>query len=134
MLLSHTNYFILLYDLIFLSSITIRVTTKTPSIFSSRGATNARTSGKNVWKIMDFSAVRPFKQHPDAKHVFYHGAAHSGKIKISLLQCPLLRLQQISNSFLQIQWQNAKTNHRICSRQLCEAADISKVTIKKLIT
>lgn len=61
-----------------------RATTRIPSTFFSRDATNAKTFGRNAWKIMASSVARRSKQHPDARHVFFHGAAHSGKPQIPI--------------------------------------------------
>lgn len=35
---------------------------------------------------MDFSDVQPFKQHPDAKLVFFHAAVLSGKLRVLSLR------------------------------------------------
>lgn len=59
--------------------VSYRVTTKTSWSSFSKGATNARTSGKSVSKIMVSSVARPCKVFRDEKLEFYQEAAHLGK-------------------------------------------------------
>lgn len=109
-------------------SVQYRATTRTPLNSFSKVATNAKTSGKNVWKIMDFSVARPYKVCRDAKHGYYQEEALSGMHNIKMARANILD-SNLHLSFLnqQIQRQNTKTNYRIRTRQLCKATEFPKV-------